>query len=100
MVLKGQLAEVRAQGRLEGDSSPAGRLSGSQTTSGPRNSQALCARPGAVTENLTRPAAALLKQQEGDSLPSGTFSLGSVAAGQSCPLSWPPEPPLLCERGT
>lgn len=41
MALEGQLAEVRAQGRLEGDSSPAGRLSGSPTTSGPRNSQAL-----------------------------------------------------------
>ena len=46
VALAGQLAEVRAQGRPTGDSSPAGRQSGSLTTSGPRSSQALRAPKG------------------------------------------------------
>lgn len=52
VVLEGQLAKVRSQGRRAGDSSPAGRLSGSQSTSGPRNSQALCS-PGGSSERKT-----------------------------------------------
>lgn len=54
VALAGQLAEVRAQGRLARDSSPAGRHSGSLTTSGPRSSQALCAPSG--RERKPRPA--------------------------------------------
>ena len=48
-------AEVRAQGRLTGDSSPAGRQSGSLTTSAPGVPRP-CALPKAGRENLAWPA--------------------------------------------
>lgn len=86
VVLNGQLAEVRAQGRLEGTP----RLLGDSQEARPHPAPGIprpCACPEAVRENLIRPAAALLKQQEEDGLPSGTFSLGSVAAGQFFPFS-------------
>lgn len=50
-------------------------------------------------EKTSQPMAALLKQQEEDSLPSGTFSLGLVVAeGQSFPFSQP-RGLFFCTRG-
>lgn len=96
--MEGQLAEVRVQGRLDGTP----RLLGDSQEARPHPAPGIprpCAPPEAVRENLTRPAAALLKQQEEDSLPSGTFSLGLAAAGQAFPLSQAPRPSLLYKEG-